>query len=453
MSNKYDYDYFVIGGGSGGVRSARIAASHGAKVGLAEGRDLGGTCVNVGCVPKKLFVYAADFSNCSSDSAGYGWDIENKNFCWKTLVQNKTAEITRLNGIYGTMLEKAGVKVHKGFAHFKDNHTLIINDQEITADKILIAVGGKPWIPDFPGNDLVKTSDDMFELKTLPKTMVIQGGGYIAVEFANIMNKLGVDVTVIHRGEQILRGFDDDIRNFLAIEMSKQGIKLDLNDNIEKVEKTENGLTVQLTSGGHYECDMVLSATGRAPDTKRLGLNEIKVGVNDSGSIPINDQFQTNVDNIYAVGDITDNIALTPIAIAEGHILADRLFGKGDVRDADMKKVASAVFSSPSIATIGITELEAVKEGYDIDIFRTSFKPMIYTLTEKDERFMMKLVVDKKTDDVLGIHLCGKDAPEMMQGFAVALQAGAKKADFDRTIGIHPTSAEELVTMREPITD
>lgn len=449
--HNFDYDYFVIGGGSGGVRSARIAASHGANVGLAEGRNLGGTCVNVGCVPKKLFVYAADYASHIKDAKGYGWDIEAKNFNWQKLIESKNAEISRLNTIYGNMLENNNVKIHNGFAHFKDKHTVIINEKEITAARFLIAVGGKPTKPNFEGHEYVLTSDDMFYLDELPESLAVQGGGYIGLEFAHIMNKLGVKVTLLHRGDKFLRGFDEDLRDFVMDEMKHSDIDIRLNVNVKKITDKNGQKIVTLDNDDVITCDAFLSAIGRTPDTAQLNLNNANIKCTPNGQIITNDNYETNVDHIYAVGDITDTMALTPVALAEGHILADRLFRKDGQHKANKELIASAVFTSPPLATVGLTEKEARDKGYDVQIFRSSFRPMIHVLSKRDERAMMKIVVDKKTDKVLGMHMGGKDAPEIMQGFAAALVAGITKAQLDQTIGIHPTSAEEFVTMREPI--
>ncbi len=450
-SHNYDYDYFVIGGGSGGVRSARIAAGHGAKVGLAEGRSLGGTCVNVGCVPKKLFVYASDYASYIKDAKGYGWEIPDANFDWKKLIENKDEEILRLNNIYQSMLEKAGVTLYQGFAHFKDANTVTINGKDITAERFLIAVGGTPRKPNFEGAEHVLTSDDMFHLDSLPKCMVVQGGGYIGVEFAHIMHKLGVHVTLVHRGDMLLRGFDDCLRQFISNEMSAANLDVKLNTNIEKIKKHEGQTHITLTSGEILTCDIMLSAIGRKPDTDQLKLAEINVERNKDGFVKTNHDFETSVPHIYAVGDITDNVALTPVAIAEGHILADRLFGKGAQRYANRDLIPKAVFSSPPLSTVGMTEQEAKESGHEVIIFRSNFKPLIHTLSKREERTIMKIVVDKNTDKVLGFHMGGKDAPEIMQGFAAALVSGITKSQLDQTIGIHPSSAEEFVTMRSPV--
>ena len=450
-THNFDYDYFVIGGGSGGVRSARIAASHGVKVGLAESKSLGGTCVNVGCVPKKLFVYAADYAAHLKDAKGYGWDVPAATFHWQKLIENKNAEIERLNAIYEKMLGNAGVTIHKGFAHFVDKNTVSINGENITAEKFLIAVGGKPTRPNFEGSDHVITSDDMFYLDDLPQSLAVQGGGYIGLEFAHIMHKLGVKVTLIHRGDKFLRGFDEDLRTFVTDEMKNKDIDVRLNVNVEKITQNGPSKTVTLSDGTTVECDIFLGAIGRTPDTAQLNLDNIGVERTKSGHIITNDIFETSINHIHAVGDITDTVALTPVAIAEGHMLADRLYRKDGQHAANKDLIASAVFTSPPLATVGLTEQDAIDKGYEISIFRSNFKPMINTLSKNEERAMMKIIVDKKTDKVLGFHMGGKDSPEIMQGFAAALIAGITKSQLDQTIGIHPTSAEEFVTMRTPI--
>ena len=442
------FDYFVIGAGSGGVRSARIAATHGAKVGIAEGRFYGGTCVNIGCVPKKLFTYAADFGAEFIDAAGYGWSVDHPSFDWNVLIKNKDAEIARLNRIYQTMLDKSGVTRFDDYAHFIDDHTLQVGNQTITADKILIATGGRPRYPAFPGHEHALVSDDMFYLKEFPKRIVIQGGGYIAVEFAHIFHGLGAEVTLLYRGELFLNGFDRDIREFLRDEMIKQGIHLHFDCDIESIEKTDH-LHVKTTKGATIECDAVLSAIGRTPEIGKLCLNNAGIRFDESGRIPVNEQFQTNVPHIHAVGDVTNKHNLTPVALAEGHALADNLFNKQN-RAVSYDTIPTAVFSRPAIGTCGLTEEQARKQGMDVTFYKSTFKPMKHTLSGREERFLMKLVVNKADDRVVGLHMAGPDAPEILQGFGVAMKMGATKADFDACIGIHPTAAEELVTMRTP---
>ncbi len=447
------YDYFVIGAGSGGVRSARIAASHGAKVGIAEKSDFGGTCVNLGCVPKKIMAYGADMSMAFEDAGGYGWKAAKPTFAWKTLIKNKDKEINRLNGIYENMLKNAGVDVFKGHAKFLDANTVEINGQKIKAKNFLIAVGGKPRTLDsIVGAEHAITSDDAFHLKSQPKKVVILGGGYIAVEFAHIFHGLGSAVDLLYRGDLFLRGFDEDIRQHLADEMGKSSVNLRFNDNIARIEKKGAAYVVHTLAGAKIKCDLVFSAIGRDPVTDTIGLDKAGVKVGKGGYIPVDKDFRTNVKHIHAVGDISSSHQLTPVALAEGHALADRLFSKKK-RTVSYTNIATAVFSQPPIATIGLSEEQARKEGYKVDVFKSTFRPMKHILPNRDEKTLMKLIVDKKTDRVIGCHMIGLDAPEMMQGFAVAMNAGATKADFDMTIGIHPTSAEEFVTMREPVKD
>lgn len=447
MSN-YDYDYFVIGAGSGGVRSSRIAAAHGAKVGVAESAALGGTCVNIGCVPKKLLAYASDYGPSFEDARGYGWSAENISFDWNKLIENKNNEINRLNGIYENLLNNAGVDLVRCYARFVDEHTLDIDGKQVTADKILIATGGKPRRPSYEGAEHVIVSDDAFYLEKMPKHVVIEGGGYIAVEFAHIFHGLGAHVSLIYRGEQILRGFDDDIRNFLADEMQKQGINIILGENITKIDADNDQYTVQTDKDQSISCDLVMSAIGRVPYTQDLGLENAGIDHKDNGQILVSETYQTNKPHIYAVGDVTDRVNLTPVAIAEGHWLADTLFGGIERPAPSYENIPTAVFSNPAIGTVGLTEQQAKDKSFDIKCFTSNFKPMVHTLSGRDERTLMKLIVDTSSDKVLGAHICGKDAPEMTQALGIALQCGATKADFDRTIGIHPTSAEEFVTMR-----
>lgn len=448
MTHNFDYDYFVIGAGSGGVRSARIAAGYGAKVGIAESSALGGTCVNLGCVPKKLFSYGASYHNHFEDAKRFGWNAENITFNWPTLCDNKTREIKRLNGIYDRMLKNAGVGLLRGTAKFIDDHTLDIDGKTITADKILIATGGKPRRPTFPGAEHVIVSDDVFYLNELPQTAIIQGGGYIAVEFAHILHGLGVDVTLMYRGDQFLRGFDSDIRNFLADEYTKQGIKLLFNTDITRVTKNDAGFDAETNTEGTLKTDLVFSAIGREANTKALALDKAGVNALPNGRIETNGHYRTNIPHIYAVGDITNNHNLTPVAIAEGHSLADNLFG-GKNRIIDYKHIATAVFSHPQIGTVGLSEDDARTQGLEITVFKTSFKPMRHTLSERDEKIFMKLVVCKASNTVLGVHMVGENAPEIIQPMAIAMKAGATKADFDATMPVHPTASEEFVTMRE----
>lgn len=448
MSTKH-YDYFVIGAGSGGVRSARIAAQHGAHVGVAEGSELGGTCVNLGCIPKKILAYASDYGFHFEDAGGFGWDVSKKPaFNWNALIENKNTEIKRLNGIYQNLFDNAGVEVVKGYAGFVDENTVEVDGQKITADKFLIATGGKPRVPDIPGGELMAVSDDAFFWPTMPKDVVIVGGGYIAVEFAHIFHGLGAHVTLLYRGELFLRGFDQSIREALAAEMRKQGIDLRFNCDLDKVEKTGERFVVHTTQGDTIECDMPLAAIGRVPNTEPLNLENAGVETSKGGQIIVDDQYQTSQPNIYALGDVTDTPALTPVAIQEGHTLADRLFGGQPERSVNYNNIATAVFSYPPMAVVGLTEDEALEQGHEIDVYTSDFRPMKHTISGRDERSHAKLIVDVKTDKVLGLHMMGLDAPEMVQGFAVAMNCGATKSDFDNTMAVHPTGAEEFALMR-----
>lgn len=451
MSNtQYDFDYFVIGAGSGGVRSSRIAASLGARVGIAEYKDIGGTCVNVGCVPKKIMAYATDYHAHFEDAKGYGWDISiPERLDWTKFITRKNAEIKRLNGIYDGILEKAGVTYFEGQASLVDAHTIRIKDKTITADKILIATGGTPRKDNIAGGEYTLTSDEIFYLDKQPTSILIVGGGYVAVEFAHIFHGMGSDVTLCYRGEMFLKDFDDDMSGALKEEMEKQGVHLHFQSGLQRVEKLENGTLRAHLSGGHVqEFDCILSAIGRIPNTQGLGLDDLGIALHDNGQIKVNENYQTSIPNIYAIGDVSNRHNLTPVATAEGQSLAHYLFGNKDSALISYENIATAIFSSPPIATVGYSEKEAQKRGCDIDVYKTRFRSMKYILAERDEKILMKLIVCKKTNKVLGCHMIGLDAPEIMQGFAVALNAGATKADFDRTIGIHPTSAEEFVTMK-----
>jgi glutathione reductase (NADPH) len=447
----YDYDLFVIGAGSGGVRAARIAAGHGAKVAIAEEKHLGGTCVNVGCVPKKLLAYASDFRAHFEDAKNFGWTLGNASFDWKTLIQNKDSEIKRLNGIYNKLLSDSGADIFDGKAKFIDNHTIEVNGKTVTADKVLIATGGKPNVPNFPGKEHAITSDDAFYLPDLPKRTVIIGGGYIGVEFAHILSGMGSQVTLLHRGKKLLKGFDEDIRQTLGEEMQKQDhLSLKFDCEIAKVEKKNNELIVHTKDGDTFNCDVVLAATGRIPNSHNLGLENTDVTQDNLNRVIVNDNYQSNASNIYAVGDVCNNHNLTPVATAEGHVLADRLYANLVGKKVSYDFIPTAVFSLPPVSSVGFTEQQAIDKGFNIDVYISKFTPMKHTVSKRDEKTMMKMLVDKDSDRVIGIHMVGMDAPEIMQGFAVAINSGAKKADFDRTIGIHPTSAEEFVTMRTP---
>jgi glutathione reductase (NADPH) len=448
----YDYDLFVIGAGSGGVRAARVAAARGARVAVAEAGRLGGTCVNVGCVPKKLMVYAAGFADSFDDAIGFGWESTKPAFSWQALIAAKDLEITRLNGVYQRLLDGSGVEIVEGRAHLADAHTVVVGDRRFTTDAVLIATGGRPFVPEVPGADLGVVSDAVFSLPDLPPRVAIIGGGYIAVEFAGIMRGLGAEVSLIYRGPLFLRGFDNDIRATLAGEMAKRGISLCFNMEVDRLEPTtDGGIWTCGPTGDLVEADLVLWATGRVPNTGRLGLEQTGVEVKDNGTIVVDEYSQTSVPGIYAIGDCTDRMALTPVAIAEAMALVETLNGNPTAMDYD--RIPSAVFSQPPIGTVGLTESEARSHCRKVTVYRSSFRPMKNTLAGRDEHTMMKLVVDGTTDEVLGVHMVGPDAGEIIQGFAVALKCGATKAQFDATVGIHPTAAEEFVTMREPVED
>ena len=447
----FDYDLFVIGAGSGGVRACRIAASLGAKVAVAEERYFGGTCVNVGCVPKKLFSYAAHYKDDLEDSQGFGWSYQNLSFDWKVLKANKDNEIKRLNGIYKSILDNNEVTVFQQRARVAGPHTVQIGDQTVTARFILLAVGGWPWKPDYPGSEYAVSSNEIFELEELPAAVTVVGGGYIAVEFASIFARLGCETTLIYRGDKLLRGFDEDVRSFVSAQIGAH-LDLKLGTDISSITNNDKGLRVQLTNGDEISTGLVLSATGRRPLTADLGLDSVSVELSDSGAIVVNDEFQTSEPSIYAVGDVIDRVALTPVALAEGQWVARQLFG--DPKTAvSYENIPTAVFCHPNVATCGLSEEEAVANGLQIQVFTATVKQLKHTLSGRDELSMIKMIVDEPSDRVVGVHLVAPDAGELMQGIAVAMQAGATKAQFDNTIGIHPTLAEEIVTMREPRKD
>ncbi|WP_420546973.1 glutathione-disulfide reductase [Curvivirga sp.] len=446
----YDYDLFVIGAGSGGVRGSRMAAGMGKKVAVAEDMFLGGTCVNVGCVPKKLFVYASHFGEDFHDSQGFGWSVNDKSFNWKTLIENKNKEISRLNGIYENLLKNAGVELINGRATLVDAHTVEVAGKQYTAEKILVAVGGWPSVPDIPGKEYISTSNDAFYLEELPERIIVVGGGYIAVEFAGIFNGVGANVTQLYRSEKILRGFDEDIRDHLTTEIIRKGVDLRVNSNIASIEKTDSGLVATLEDGSTIEADFIMYATGRSPKTANLGLEAAGVEMDKAGAIVVNDDFQTSQPNIYALGDVINRVQLTPVAIEEAMVLVHNLFA-GEDRKMDYDNIPTAVFSQPSVGTVGLTEAQARYQYGEIDVYKSDFRPMKFTLTENQERTLMKLIVDRNSDKVLGLHMVGPDAGEIVQGMGIALKAGATKAHFDATIGIHPSSAEEFVTMRSPV--
>ncbi|MCW5653842.1 glutathione-disulfide reductase [Hydrogenophaga sp.] len=465
-ASSFDFDLFVIGGGSGGVRAARMAAQRGARVGLAEtlGADgLGGTCVNVGCIPKKLYSYAAHYHEAFEESRGFGWEGEAPTLNWATLKANRAREIGRLNGVYGNLLRGSGVTVFEAFARITGAHGISLatlnadgsaGHQSFTAKHILIATGGTPHVPHFVGREHVITSNDIFDLEPFPQRLVVVGGGYIACEFASIFNGLGAQVTQLYRGEQVLRGFDDEIRHFVAAEMVKAGVDLHLDAGVVDVRKTDEGLRVTCEGGAVLTADAVLYATGRVPNTQGLGLEAVGVAQGAKGEVIVNGHYQTNVPSIFAVGDVTSRVQLTPVALGEAMVVVDQLFGPASgkaARTMGYDFIPTAVFTHPSIGTVGYSEAQAREKFGEVTIFRSEFKALKHTLSGRTERTLMKLVVETKTDRVVGLHMVGADAGEIVQGFAVAMKAGATKAIFDSTIGIHPTAAEEFVTMREAV--
>ncbi|MFJ4543880.1 glutathione-disulfide reductase [Pseudomonas sp. PS01303] len=448
----YDFDLYVIGAGSGGVRAARFAAGFGAKVAVAESRYLGGTCVNVGCVPKKLLVYGAHFAEDFEQASGFGWSLGEANFDWATLIANKDREINRLNGIYRNLLVNSGVTLHEAHAKIVGPHEVEVNGERFTAKNILIATGGWPQIPQIPGHEHAIGSNEAFFLKELPKRVLVVGGGYIAVEFAGIFHGLGANTTLLYRGDLFLRGFDGSVRKHLQEELTKRGLDLQFNADIARIDKQADGsLKATLKDGRELEADCIFYATGRRPMLDNLGLENTDVQLTDKGFIKVDDQYQTTEPSILALGDVIGRVQLTPVALAEGMAVARRLFKPEQYRPVDYKMIPTAVFSLPNIGTVGLTEEEAREAGHDVVVFESRFRPMKLTLTECQEKTLMKLVVDGKTDKVLGCHMVGPDAGEIVQGLAIALKAGATKRDFDDTIGVHPTAAEEFVTMRTPV--
>jgi glutathione reductase (NADPH) len=435
------------------VRAARMAAQRGARVALAEAAALGGTCVNVGCIPKKLYSYAAHFAHDFEDAAGFGWDVAPPRFDWDRLKANRAREITRLNGVYRQLLETPGVQIVRGWASFADAHTVHVRtaegDRTFKARHILIATGGTPSVPAFPGCKLAVTSDSMFDLDPFPKRLLVVGGGYIASEFASIFNGLGAKVTQLYRGEQILRGFDADVRAFISRELKRGGVDLRTGTDVRAIHRVGHCLEVTLLDGSVVQADVVLYATGRVPNVNGLGLEAAGVAQKPGGAIIVDAGYATSVPSIHAIGDVTARVQLTPVALGEAMVVVDRLFGDG-ARKMGYDFIPTAVFTHPNIATVGYTEEQARKEFPEVKIFRSDFKPLKHTLSGSGERTLMKLVVDAKSDRVVGLHMVGADAGEVVQGFAVAMKAGATKAVFDSTIGIHPTAAEEFVTMREP---
>ena len=449
---QFDFDLFVIGAGSGGVRSARMAAGKGLNVAIAEDMFLGGTCVNVGCVPKKLFVYGAHYADDFHEAKGFGWSCSvQPSFNWPTLRDNKTKEINRLNGIYKNLLNDSGATILSGRATVTGVNEVEVAGQRYSAERILVATGSWPFVPEFPGSSHVISSNEVFELETFPSDVIVVGGGYIAVEFAGIFNGLGAKATQLYRGEMFLRGFDQDVREFVAEEHLKKGVDLRFNCDIESIQKLPNGrLQAKLNNGETLEADEILYATGRKAKTANLGLEEVGVELRKDGSIIVDGFYQTSVPSIFALGDVKGSIQLTPVALAEGmNFLAQQYGGSPEKLDYDL--IATAVFCQPNIATVGLTEEQARYNFDDIQVFRSTFRAMKHTLSGSDEKTLMKMIVETATDKVVGLHMVGSDAGEIIQGMAIAMKAGATKAIFDSTIGIHPTSAEEFVTMRTPV--
>ena len=444
----YEYDLIVIGAGSGGVRAARMSASFGAKVAIVEKQYLGGTCVNVGCVPKKLFVYASHFSEDFHNSIRFGWSEANSEFDWATLLRNKNSEIARLNDVYKNLLDNSGVDRYDGKAEMIDAHTVRVAEQLITAEKILIATGGQPVRPSFPGSECVITSDDAFYLDSLPPRCLIIGGGYIAVEFAGILNGLGVKTKMSYRGDLFLRDFDIDIRVTVKDELLKKGVDLKFESEVESIQKnSESGFTVRFVSGEILETDLILSAIGRVPAVSDMGLDNLELGRKTNGAIEVDEHFRTTEKSVFALGDVTDRYQLTPVAIEEAMCFSSTQFG-GKTKLMSYENIPTAIFCQPNAATVGLTEAQAREKYEDIEIYIERFRPMKHTISGSDEKFMMKLIVDKASDQILGVHMVGADAGEIVQGLAVAMKMGVTKSVFDDTVGIHPTTAEEFVTMR-----
>jgi len=444
----YDFDLITIGAGSGGVRASRVSSGMGAKVAVVENMRTGGTCVMRGCVPKKLLIYGAHFAEDFEDSRGYGWTPGDNAFDWPSLIAAKDKELDRLEGVYHNILTGAGVTELNGTGKLIDNHTVDVNGKTYTAETILIATGGWPSMPPVPGIEHVITSNEALDLPTLPKHIVVVGGGFIAVEFAGIFNALGAEVHEIIRADNILRGFDDSVRTGLREEMTKKGITIHSGINVTNIEKQNDGrFRMSFDNAEPLDTDLIMYATGRAPNTNGIGLEDVGVELDRNGAIIVDDYSKTNIDNIYAIGDVTDRMNLTPVALAEGMAFAKTLYDNTPVSMA-YDNIPSAVFSQPPIGTVGLTEEQARDRG-EVDIYLSSFKAMKHTLSGRDERSLMKIIVDRETDVVLGCHMMGADAPEIIQGIAIAMKCGATKAQFDSTIGIHPTAAEEFVTMRE----
>jgi len=449
MNAEFDYDLFVIGAGSGGMRAARMAAAKGKKVAVAEERYLGGTCVNVGCVPKKLFVYASQFPELFHASAGFGWNIDSQpRLNWATLRDNKTAEIERLNGIYNSLIDNSGAQLFDGRATIAGPHLVTVNGETYRARTILVATGGWPYIPEFPGSEHALSSNEMFFLDKLPSSAVVVGGGYIAVEFAGILNGLGVETHLVYRGPKLLKSFDAEMSDKVTQGMSAKGVNIHLNTEINQISKTADQLSVALNTGATLDTELVLYATGRQANTAGLGLETTNVVMRNNGSIQVDESFATAEPSIYALGDVIDRVQLTPVAIQEAMVLVDHLYGEGSAT-INYSDIPTAVFCQPELGTVGLSEEQARTEYEDIAVYVSDFKPMLQTLGGGNDRITMKLVVDTQTDAVVGCHMVGEHAAEIIQGMGIALKAGATKAHFDATVGIHPSAAEEFVTMRE----
>ena len=444
------FDFFVIGAGSGGVRAARMAAGMGVRVAVAEASALGGTCVNLGCIPKKLYSNAAHYAEGFEEARGYGWNVSEPTLDWARLKANRATEISRLNGIYERLLLDAGVTLLRGRARLVDPHTVEVNGQRFEARHVLVATGGQPLMPEVPGGELAVSSDHMFDLPRFPSHLVVVGAGYIACEMASIFRGLGAQVTQLVRGPQLLRGFDADVAAFVTDEMRKKGVDIRLLSKIESMQAVDGRVAVRLHDGQTLLADTVLSATGRGPNTAGLGLQAAGVNLGPRGEVIVDAHYQSNLPSVHAVGDVTDTVQLTPVALAEAMVLVDRLFGEGQ-RRMHYELIPTAVFTHPNIGTVGLTEAQAREKYAAVRIYRSEFKALRHTLSGSTERTLMKLVVDDASDLVVGAHMVGADAGEIIQGFAVALRAGATKAVFDSTIGIHPTVAEEFVTLREPV--
>ncbi len=444
--SEYDYDLFVVGAGSGGVRAARIASELGARVALVEADRLGGTCVNAGCIPKKLFVYGSHFAYDLNDARGYGWHVE-RSFDWTALRHNKDREITRLNAVYEGLLERAGVDVIQGRARLIDPHGVEIDGVTRSAERILVATGGHAIRPKIPGSELAFTSDAFFDLEALPATAMIVGAGYVALELGSVLNALGVEVTLVHRGEEILRGFDRDLRDHLHTELEAKGMRILLERNVTSMDEGGRGVIAELDDGTSLETDFPMFAIGRSPNTKDLGLESLGVELGQRGGIVVDDTFTSSVPSIHAVGDVIDHVQLTPVAIAEGMHFAHHFYGRGKHR-VDYANIPTAVFCQPELATVGLTEEEAWHRCQDVRVYKSVFTPLKLALSDRKEHTIVKLVVDASNDRVVGCHMAGHGAAEIIQGLAVAMKAGATKSEFDATLGIHPTSAEEFVSLR-----